>query len=304
MRLSHKHVNNLIFNLKAIFLDLGRGDVWDDNMSCGNPGYSKDVFDYTKAVAEEQSESHVAQKQASPMELTKLARLAEYLDREIKSLDTTLRNSFLLLRDKAFFLLQFYTGSRGGDLTKLLVQEVRHLPDNSGVVIRETFGKQRAEQFITIKNCTRVEVCPVVALQQYLSKSAQLGVDITEGFVFRATSNSGCVLDKRITQQGINNRLVHYLSMLGIYEGESTHSIRAGCATFLRSADVSSQEAAEHVGWKSRSMWEHYSRANMALHNQSAVAISTALASSNSVPSDDSCISTSGFMRLNQFLTK
>ena len=107
----------------------------------------QELSDYAEATLEEQSEFHVTPKQASPIEFSKLIRLAEYLDREIKSTVVTLKDKFLFLRDKAFFLLQFYTGSRGGDLTKLLVQEIHLLADNLGLVIRETwevpYGKIR-----------------------------------------------------------------------------------------------------------------------------------------------------------------
>jgi hypothetical protein len=55
----------LICQLKTIFEDLGLGEVWDRNLSGGNPACAPVLNKYLKAVKKEQSLAHVAPKQAN-----------------------------------------------------------------------------------------------------------------------------------------------------------------------------------------------------------------------------------------------
>ena len=69
-------------------------------------------------MQDEQAEAHVLTKQARPMNMQKLVALVQYLTRELKSKLLSQRDTFLFLRDRAFFLAQFLSGERGGDLNK------------------------------------------------------------------------------------------------------------------------------------------------------------------------------------------
>lgn len=273
LRLSLGYLQNLVSNLKSLLYREGRGNSWDNLGMTGNPACSPAIADYIEAVKDEQAQAHIVRKQAIPMSLAKMIRLAEYLYRESKCTDLSIKERFIVLRDRAFFLLLFCTGSRGGDLTKLLFQEIHSLDDASGLVIRETYGKMRAERFVTVKVCETVETCPVLALREYVEGANMLSVKFEEGYVFRSTSNKGYVLDNHVSQPTMNKRLALYLDTLGINDCETTHSLRAGCAVLLKHHNNSDLDSAQHIGWKTQSTWEHYCRARTINARNAAVII-------------------------------
>ena len=58
-------------------------------------------------------------------------------------------------------------------------------------------------------------------------------------------------------------RLQMYLKVLNIFEGETIHGIRGGCATTMMSSGIaSSKEVMDHIGWFSKSSLDRCSRIN------------------------------------------
>lgn len=134
-RLSANYVRNLIGSRKTILLMTGRGDSWDGHNEIGNPAYSQEVADYYLAVKEEQAEAHVTIKQATPLLPEKLVRMCAFLTRESQQ-------KLVLLRDKAMFAAQFFAGERGGDLGKLLIQEVYKMDGDKGLVLGRLLARK------------------------------------------------------------------------------------------------------------------------------------------------------------------
>ena len=234
-------------------------------------------------VRHEQAAAHVPVKQAPPLLPEKLKQLCGYLNRELRVLGLSPRDKFLLLRDRAFFLLQYFTGERGGDLTKLVLQEIFRLPDQQGLVIRQTYGKQRSENIVVVPICPDSRFCAVTALDEYISQVPNLGVYIDSGYVFRTTTSDGRVLDMKLSQPAVNRRLQSYLSALGVFQGETTHSIRGGCAILLKLCHQTEEEAQRHIGWKSQACWEHYSRSQTIESQSVAHTLSSVFAKSGSM---------------------
>jgi len=54
------------------------------------------------------------------------------------------------------------------------------------------------------------------------------------------------------------NRLRGYLEATGLYAGETPHSLRAGCAITLSLLGVPQKSIAQHIGWSSTNMLDHY----------------------------------------------
>ena len=81
--------------------------------------------------------------------------------------------------------------------------------------------------------------------------------------MFRKLSSYGWVLDTPLTQTGMTRRLVKYLSAIGAYDGETTHSLRGGLAILLKLHHGSDSGSASHVGWRTQAVWEHYSRSQL-----------------------------------------
>ena len=257
VRLSAGYIKGIVVKLKSIFAERGRGTAWDGT---GNPACAPGVTAYYKGVEDEQAEAHVVPVQATPLLPEKLVKLSNYLTRELIYGDLGPKEEFLVARDRAFFMLQFFAGDRGHDLCHLLGQEIRRLPGDVGLLVRQTYGKQRNINVFAIKRSSDPAMCPVKALDEYITRGRQLGVDMAVGYVFRAVSAEGNVLDSCLSQSAISKRLARHLSSIGLFQGETTHGIRGGCAVTLGLLGASSQEAKDHIGWKSNSSWELYSR--------------------------------------------
>ncbi|XP_065933694.1 uncharacterized protein, partial [Magallana gigas] len=181
--------------------------------------------------------------------------------------DITLKERYVLLIDQAWMKLQFFGGNRANDLAMLVGQEVKRLDDNSGLVIKQTFGKtlrgnkHKCHVFV-IKKCRDKTVCPVIGLHTYVQGCKRMGVDLANGFLFRVVLENGRVIGDRVTYSVMYERLIRYLTLLGIYEGETPHSFRAGCAvTLALSGSVTNvRQMMNHVGWYGEGTAEYYSR--------------------------------------------
>ena len=67
--------------------------------------------------------------------------------------------------------------------------------------------------------------------------------------MFRPILGAKTVLNESISYSAINERLKTYLSVLGIYSGETPHSMRAECAvTLVMSGKVKTREMMDHIG--------------------------------------------------------
>lgn len=61
-------------------------------------------------------------------------------------------DKFVFLRDKAFFLLQLFEGDRANDLGQVLIQEIKYLSGNAGLLFCHTVGK-------TLSNGREKNIC-------------------------------------------------------------------------------------------------------------------------------------------------
>ena len=65
-----------------------------------------------------------------------------------------------------------------------------------------------------------------------------------------------------MSYSAIYERLREYLSRLGLYDGETPHSFRAGCAVHMlmsKSAE-SADDMKQHIGWATDCSARYYSR--------------------------------------------
>ena len=266
VRLASGTVSVLISRILNMFEKFGLGRVWDSVIRMGNPADAQSVREYLRLVQEEQARAHVVPKQAKPIFLTKVKAISLYIQRELVA-GVLLKERYVLLRDQAWFKLQFFAGDRAGDLANVVSQEIKWLRDSSGLVFNHTFGKtlrgakQKSNMFV-VKKCQDVSVCPVEGLQQYLAGCRTLGVDLSCGYLFRVVSEDSRVLDQPVSYSVIYERLKTYLRVLDIDEGETPHSFRAGCAVSLAmSGSVKNVgQIMKHIGWFAEGSAEYYSR--------------------------------------------
>lgn len=262
-RLSAGTVQSVIGQLNSIFQNLGRGNSWHEESRSGNPSASGEVHKYLKAVRLEQSKSHVSSKQAKPLFLVKLRKLSDHLDKMLHS-DLSMSERFVILRDQAFFKTLFFAGDRANDLGLTLTQEIKKLSDGKGFffchTVGKTLGNGKVNEF-SIMRLEDISICPVHAIEFYVQGAKGLGISLNTGYLFRTLDSTKKIMtDNPVTSSSMGERLKMYLLKLGIFEGETTHSFKAGCAITLALSGSLQEDIMSHVGWSSSSSFERYSR--------------------------------------------
>lgn len=267
MRLASATVEHIILQLVTIFEEHGLGRTWDIFSKSGNPATAPLVKEYLKLIQEEQAKAHILPKQAKPIFLNKVKAISAFIQRELLFKGLPIKQQYVLMRDQAWFKLQFFAGDRASDLSHVVSQEVKVLNDSSGLVFQHTFGKtlrgdKAKHNTFVVKKCDDLEVCPVRALHNYVEFCRSHGVNLSTGYLFRIVNESGKVLDQAVNYSVMYERLQYYLATLGLYEGETPHSFRSGCAVTIALSDAASNvdQAMEHVGWFGKSSAEYYSR--------------------------------------------
>lgn len=89
-----------------------------------------------------------------------------YIDERLK-LASAYVDNFVFLRDKAFFLLQFFAGDRANDLGQVLIQEIKSLPGNVELLFCHTVGKTLSngrENIFAVQRVGDEYICPVHAV--------------------------------------------------------------------------------------------------------------------------------------------
>ncbi|CAC5408572.1 unnamed protein product [Mytilus coruscus] len=201
IRLASGTVENLISYLTDIFESVGRGRSWNAALNVGNPAASEPVKAYLKVVQEEQARAHIVPKQAKPIFINKVRSIAVYIS------------------------------NRASDIAIVLSQEVKKLDDDSSFVFNHTFGKtlrggsNKCNTFV-LKRCDDKIVCPVSWLESYYTFMKNHGFSLKTGYLFRIITESGRVLENQVSYS-IYERFRGYLITLGIFEGETPHSMRA-----------------------------------------------------------------------------
>ncbi len=211
-----------------------------------------------------------------------------YIAREVGCPCVCPTERFLLLRDQAFLKLLFFTGGRAGDLVSLLSQELRRLPEDQGFVFRLTCGKTFSTDkphTFTVLPCPDRDLCPVLGLASYMTAAQQYSICLSPGYLFRLVDRSRGVLDTPLTYDAIYVRLRRYLSRLGIYQGETPHSLRGGCAVTMAwsGAARSADDLMSLVGWRSAVMPRRYSRVNRLVDSSSAARLTAVVADSQAM---------------------
>ncbi|KAK3107786.1 hypothetical protein FSP39_022109 [Pinctada imbricata] len=277
IRMASSSVVNLVQHLIDIFHRNGFGRSYDEQAKIGNPAASNTVKQYIKCIKEEQAKAHILPRQAKPIFLSKLRRMSQFINNELKRTDLTAHEKYILARDQALFKLQFFAGDRASDVGMTMSQEMKILNDDSGLVFNHTFGKTlrgdgKCNQFV-LKRCNDNLICPVQGIENYLQITKSLAITVECGYLFRPLTELGRIINEPLSYSAIYERLREYLSRLGIYEGETPHSFRAGCAIhmLMTKSAQSSDQMKRHIGWSTDMSVKYYSRETL-LKDASSVA--------------------------------
>ena len=265
VRMAVSSIRNIVSVLRSIFHSEGRQGDFDEISGLGNPIDAPLIRQYIKFISKEQSVCQAVPSQATPLFLDKLRRIVQYIDRELPCPCVSLVSRFVLLRDQSFFKIQFFAGSRAGDMCQVLCQGIKRLPGSQGLLVRlcsgKTFSSDKAHS-VVLPYCQDVDLCPVTGLERYLDGAKAMAVDISLGYVLRKVGEHGEVLVDHVTYSVVYDRLIHYLTTLGLYAGETPHGLRGGCAVSLAASGVASSvsDLMAHMGWRTQATPDHYAR--------------------------------------------
>ena len=281
-----KTIDSYVGQLRAVFNAVGRRGFQ-------NPCDSVDVRGWVKACAKEQARHRVPVRQATPIFSSQLQLLVKEIDlREacLTASDPFVPSRYTLLRDRAFFLVQWFAGDRAGDLGRALTKEVVRLEDGS-LLFNHTVGKtirDAAGQLLVVPRILdNPSLCPVLAFDRYVDACRSAGLDLRLGYLFPPTApprhNSTRNLPLSITT--VNNRLQAYLPDSGL----TAHGSRGGCAITLLMLGATPESVKEHCRWASDEVFRHYTKLERVRRlDSTAGVLQSAVSSSEGVSEADS----------------
>jgi hypothetical protein len=116
---------------------------------------------------------------------------------------------------------------------------------------------------IVVFKSVNEEFCPVKELIAYSVFCKQNNLILSGGFFFRPLNHSNTALsDHPFSSSAANSRLKLYLKDLHLFDGETPHSSRSGCALTLMWLGIDVEGIKSHVGWKSDDMLRYYTVSN------------------------------------------
>lgn len=287
-RLAAATVDNNIAKLRTIFLSANRSDAITSGLASSNPAAHPMVKRYLTSMREEQAQARVTPRQALPFFFDKFQSLCRYLRQQASTRDLPPTSRYLFARDLAFFCLDFYSGDRASDLGRIKTKDILLLPDNEGLLFRHTFGKTlrgNGVHSFAVRECANPTVCPVKNLFLYVLLAETMCVTLRDGYLFRTSDSKGRITHDAFQGSAVGNRLRRHLNTLKLFEGETMHSFRSGCSITLSLLGASDIEVAQHVGWKSLSTAQYYTKTRQVVHTtKTATLLSQAASSSYSPP--------------------
>eukprot|EP00794_Sanderia_malayensis_P006723 gene6723-biopygen5497 len=261
-------IDSYIGNLCTIFKSNGRGTSWNEDLHLGNPAAHHLVKDYLSTVKEQQSIARVSPRQASPLFMDKLEKRCNHLKSCILSSGDSPSLLYALIRDLAFFSIDFFSGNRASDLGSVKSMDVMISPDRSHVVFNQVVGKTlrgNGRHVFSVRRLERSSICPVANLELYLHLVRLMTIDLGSGFLFRPLDARGHITTLSFTGSTVANRLKKHMQDLSIFEGETAHGLRSGCSITLALLGVPTSEIADFIGWKSDDMVSHYTQSDRIL---------------------------------------
>jgi hypothetical protein len=172
----------------------------------------------------------------------------------------------IYIRDKAFCNLLSFTGDRAGDLGSVLTDLIKCLPNCEGIILSLTRGKTidlNDPRVIVVFKSVNKKCCPIKELIAYSVFCKQNNLILSGGYFFRPLNHSNtALLDHPFSSSAGNSRLKHYLKDLNVFDGETPHSSRSGCALTLMWLSIDVEGIKSHIGWKSEDMLRHYTVSN------------------------------------------
>ena len=208
------------------------------------------------------------QRKAEPFFLQDLVFLSSEITKRMNIHVCSSTQLFVLTRDQAFFKVQFFGGDRAGDLGQMKTKEIPYFPEKKALLFNNTLTKSLRDgtsNVFALKRHADPSVCPVTAVEVYISLCDLLKISIRQGFLFRPLNPSGEILLSRPRLRRGSRRI--YVRQIPAFANRNVtlHGLRSGCAISLAIAGAKLDAIMDHVGWKSSSIARHYIKLNQVL---------------------------------------
>ena len=129
-----------------------------------------------------------------------------------------------------------------------------------------------------MRRCRNLIVCPVKNFERYIAVTKSIIINLGQGFLIRVTKGNN-VTQEPFTGSAIHGRLKFYLDQIQANDGETPHCSRGGCSITLSLLGASKEAIADHVGWLSTKMIDHYNDLRIILRPDAPAALLSAEAS-------------------------
>ena len=273
-RLAFKTVDSYIGQLRPILRDHleASGTTLSDTLT-PNPTAHASVKRYLKAVTEEQLKAWANPKQAEPLFIGELVALCQVITDKLHSPGTDPVHLYIHARDLACFKLHFLSGDWLSDLSHIKAAEILRFPNDKGILFNHVFGKtlwSGDSRVFAVGRHPNTAICPVKALDDYISICTGLKISVHSGPLFR-TAQGNIVLPEPFSTDATEAHLKSYLEAAGISH-KTLYSFRCGGTITMALTGSALDDIIEHVGWKSHRMARHYLQLHKSLQPDSVVA--------------------------------
>jgi hypothetical protein len=145
---------------------------------------------------------------------------------------------FRILRARAMFALGAKSLKRGRELGTTRTSAVIRFPDDSGLLFNYVWGKtlrDGAAHVFGVKRAADTLICPVAAIEDYISGARSMGIELTRPgcFLFPPWRGVGVTSPDPLDPAQLQKDLTFWLHRCGLYEKETWHGLRAGGAIEL-----------------------------------------------------------------------
>ena len=98
----------------------------------------------------------------------------------------------------AYFKLHFFSGDRPSDLSHIKAAEILRFPNDKGLIFNHVFGKTLRSgdsKVFAIARHPNQFLCPVKALDNYMTICQAITISVSTGPLFRATCGQSILID-------------------------------------------------------------------------------------------------------------
>lgn len=189
------------------------------------------------------------EKQAEPLQLTRLAQVDDWLGTAIAAARERddCADALRLRRDRALILLGFWRGFRGDELIRVQVEHLRLVPGEGMTCFLPRSKGDRQAVGTTYKVPALSRLCPVTATVEWSAAA-----DLTQGPLFRGVDRWGRVSETPLHPNSLIPLLRRLFTAAGLPDAAdySSHSLRRGFAGWANANGWDVKVLMEYVGWR------------------------------------------------------